>query len=199
MKTFFRRFVRLCVSFSLVGLILASCTPYAYKSGVIEPPDAAYPIALTDQHNQPFTLEQLRGKVVLLFFGYTNCPDVCPATMSDLQLVKNRLGASADQVAIVFVTVDPDRDTAEKLSRFADLYDPTMYALTGSSDALASVYKAYGAGAERVDTPNSALGYVMNHTATITVIDKAGMRRLLVGFGSPVDDTTADLAALIAE
>lgn len=183
----------------LVGAVLTSCGAYTYKSATVEPPDQAYNIVLTDQHNQPFELTSLRGKVVLVFFGYTNCPDVCPATMSDLQLVKNRLGDQADKLEIVFVSVDPERDTPEKLTRFANLYDPTIHALTGTNEALAAVYKAYGAGAERVETPNSALGYVMNHTATITVLDKQGMRRLLIGFGAPIEDTTADLLALIAE
>lgn len=182
-----------------VTAMLSGCTSYTFKSATIEPPDAAYNISLTDQHGKPFTLEQLKGKVVLLFFGYTNCPDVCPATLSDLQIVRTRLGSNAADVAVVFVTVDPERDTRERLTRFVNLYDTSTVALTGSPDALAAVYQAYGAGAQRRETPGSALGYAMDHTSTITVIDKQGMRRLLIGFGSPIDDITADLTALIAE
>ena len=178
---------------------MSSCTTYTYKAATIEPPDVAYNFELTDQNGQPFALAQLKGKVAVLFFGYTNCPDVCPATMSDLQIVRKRLGTRASDVVLVFVTVDPERDTPERLQRFVNLYDPTTVALTGSTDALSAVYQAYGAGAQRRDTPNSALGYVMDHTSTITVIDKKGMRRLLIGFGSPIDDITADLSALIAE
>lgn len=182
-----------------MSALLSSCTSYTYKSATIEPPDTAYNITLTDQRGQPFALEQLKGKVVLLFFGYTNCPDVCPATLSDLQIVRTRLGSDAANVAFVFVTVDPERDTPERLTRFVDLYDASTIALTGSPDSLAAVYQAYGAGAQRRETPDSALGYAMDHTSTITVIDKQGMRRLLIGFGSPIDDITADLQALIAE
>lgn len=199
MNAILRRLFSLSATVLCAVTLLTGCATYEYKSATIEPPDAAYNIVLTDQQNQPFELAALKGKVALVFFGYTNCPDVCPATMSDLQIVRNRLGADADKLAIVFVSVDPERDTTEKLLRFANLYEPSMHALTGSPEALAAVYKAYGAGAERVETPDSALGYVMNHTATITVVDKQGMRRLLIGFGAPVDDTTADLQALIAE
>ena len=191
--------VRLLFCLFVLTCVLTGCTSYAFKAATIEPPDVAASFVLTDQHGSPFTLEQVKGKVVLLFFGYTNCPDVCPATLSDLQIVLKRLGSNASDVAVVFITVDPERDTTERLTRFVSLYDPATVALTGSPDALAAVYQAYGAGAQRRDTPESALVYVMDHTSTITVIDKKGMRRLLIGFGSPIYDITADLNALIAE
>lgn len=183
----------------LTLIFLGGCTTYTFKSAVIEPPDAAYPFVLTDQNGDTFSFSTLQGKVTLVFFGYTNCPDICPATLSDLQLVKQRLGDRADKLAIVFITVDPERDSPERLKRFVGLYDTTVIALTGQPDALANVYQAYGAGAQRRETPGSALVYAMDHTSTITVIDKAGMRRLLVGFGAPIDDVVADVSALIAE
>ena len=99
----------------------------------------------------------------------------------------------------MFITVDPERDSPERLKRFVGLYDATVIALTGQPDALARVYQAYGAGAHRRETPGSALGYAMDHTSTTTVIDKKGLRRLLIGFGSPLDDVVADVSALIAE
>ena len=178
---------------------LGGCTDYTFKNAVIEPPDAAFPFVLTDQNDEDFSFRTLEGKVTLVFFGYTNCPDICPATLSDLQLVKQRLGDRADKLAIVFITVDPERDSPERLKRFVGLYDTTVIALTGQPDALARVYQAYGAGAQRRETPGSALGYAMDHTSTTTVIDKKGLRRLLIGFGSPLDDVVADVSALIAE
>jgi protein SCO1/2 len=189
----------LFMQFFLITLILSGCTSYAFKAATIEPPDQAYNFALTDQNEKEFTLSQVKGKVALVFFGYTNCPDVCPATLSDLQIVLKRLGTNATNVAVLFVTVDPERDTPERLRRFVSLYDPATIALTGTSDELTAVYKAYGAGAQRRDTPESALVYMMDHTSTITVIDKQGQRRLLIGFGTPIDDIVSDINALIAE
>jgi protein SCO1/2 len=180
-------------------LFLGGCTSYTFKSATIEPPDVAYPIVLTDQNGQQFSMSTLDNKVALVFFGYTYCPDICPATLSDLQLVKQRLGERADSLAVVFITVDPERDNPERLKRFVGMYDDSVIALTGDTDALARVYQAYGAGAQRRETPDSALVYAMDHTSTITVIDKKGFRRLLIGFGSPLDDVVADVTALIAE
>jgi protein SCO1/2 len=194
-----RTYHMLFMQFFLITLILSGCTSYAFKAATIEPPDQAYNFALTDQNEKEFTLSQVKGKVALLFFGYTNCPDVCPATLSDLQIVLKRLGTNATNVAVLFVTVDPERDTPERLRRFVSLYDPATIALTGTSDELTAVYKAYGAGAQRRDTPESALVYMMDHTSTITVIDKQGQRRLLIGFGTPIDDIVSDINALIAE
>ncbi len=184
---------------SLVLILLTSCTTYEYKGAVIEPPDQAVDFSLTDQNGNTFRLADQRGKVVVLFFGYTNCPDICPATMSDMQVVLNRLGDQRDQVKVVLVTVDPERDTSERLQRFVGMFDNDIVGLTGDPATLATVYKAYGAGATRRELPDSALGYAMDHTATSTVIDKKGQRRLLFGFGTPVDDIYSDLSTLINE
>lgn len=184
---------------SLVLVLLTSCTTYEYKGAVIEPPDQAVDFSLTDQNGNTFRLADQRGKVVVLFFGYTNCPDICPATMSDMQVVLNRLGNQRDQLKVVLVTVDPERDTSERLQRFVGMFDNDIVGLTGDPATLATVYKAYGAGATRRDLPDSALGYAMDHTATSTVIDKEGQRRLLFGFGTPVDDIFSDLSTLINE
>lgn len=184
---------------SLVLILLTSCTTYEYKGAVIEPPDQAVDFSLTDQNGNTFRLADQRGKVVVLFFGYTNCPDICPATMSDMQVVLNRLGNQRDQLKVVLVTVDPERDTSERLQRFVGMFDNDIVGLTGDPATLATVYKAYGAGATRRELPDSALGYAMDHTATSTVIDKKGQRRLLFGFGTPVDDIFSDLSTLINE
>lgn len=178
---------------------LTSCATYEYKGAVIDPPDQAADFTLTDQNGNTFRLADQRGKVVAVFFGYTNCPDICPATMSDMQVVLNRLSDKRDQVKVVFITVDPERDTSERLQRFIGLFDQDIIGLTSDPATLDAVYKAYGAGATRRDLPDSALGYAMDHTATTTVIDKDGQRRLLFGFGTPVDDIVSDLTALINE
>jgi len=184
---------------AVIALMLNACTPYTFRGATLEPPDQAFDFTLTDQNGQAFTLAEQRGNVVLIFFGYTNCPDICPATLSDMQLVLNRLGDQATNVRMVFITIDPERDTVEKLQRFTARFDDRIIGLTGDAQQLVAVYQAYGAGATRRELPNSALKYAMDHTATTTVIDKTGQRRLLFGFGSPVEDMTSDIQALLNE
>lgn len=191
--------VRIWLALLAVLFGATSCTSYEFKGATIEPPDMAVDFTLTDQNGSPFRLADQRGNVVVVFFGYTNCPDICPATMSDMQVVLNRLGEKRDHVKVVFITVDPERDTSERLQRFIGMFDSDIVGLTGDVESLNAVYKAYGAGATRRDLPDSALGYAMDHTATSTVIDKQGQRRLLFGFGTPVDDIFSDLSALINE
>lgn len=191
--------IRLVGLLACIIFIMTSCTPYSYKNTQLTPPDQAYDFALINQDNQPMTLADLQGNVVMIFFGYTNCPDICPATLSDMQLVYNRLGTDSEHVRMVFITVDPERDTPAKLKQFVARFDDRIIALTGDSAALQATYTAYGAGATRRELPNSALKYAMDHTATMTVVDKQGMRRLLIAFASNVDDTTSDIRALINE
>ncbi|MFN5936052.1 MAG: SCO family protein, partial [Roseiflexaceae bacterium] len=102
----------------------------------LAPPDRAFDFALIDQNNQSQTLGGMRGNVVLIFFGFTNCPDVCPATLSDMQLLYNRLGEDAKDVRMVFITVDPERDTPDKLKRFVERFDARIMALSGDTAAL---------------------------------------------------------------
>jgi protein SCO1/2 len=182
-----------------MALMVSACAPYTFRGATLEPPDQAFDFTLTDQNGQPFTLAEQQGNVVLIFFGYTNCPDICPATLSDMQLVLNRLGDQAEQVRMVLITVDPERDTVEKLQRFTARFDDRIIGLTGDAAQLGPIYQAYGAGATRRELPNSALKYAMDHTATTTVIDKTGQRRLLFGFGSPVEEMTSDIQALLNE
>ena len=183
----------------LLFVFLNSCGSYQFKNSQLTPPDPAYDFELIDQNNQPFQLSSQRGKVVMIFFGYTHCPDVCPATLSDMQILRNRLGTLQDKVTMLFITVDPERDTVTRLKQFVDRFDSHIVALTGDVTALANVYKAYGAGAQRQELPESALKYAMDHTSTMTVIDKQGQRRLLIGFGSDLTDTQNDILALIKE
>ena len=183
----------------LLFVFLNSCGSYQFKNSQLTPPDPAYDFELIDQNNQPFQLSSQRGKVVMIFFGYTHCPDVCPATLSDMQILRNRLGTLQDKVTMLFITVDPERDTVTRLKQFVDRFDSHIVALTGDVTALANVYKAYGAGAQRQELPESALKYAMDHTSTLTVIDKQGQRRLLIGFGSDLTETQNDILALIKE
>lgn len=169
----------------------------AFYGGVLDPPQQAPDFALIDQHGRPFRLRDHNGKVVVLFFGYTTCPDVCPGTMAHYRRVKERMGEDAGRVEFVFITVDPDRDTQERLAEYVAIFDPEFYGLTGPQEALEQVWKAYGVYAERVEAPDSPVGYWMNHTALSYVIDTEGNLRLAHLFGTPVEEVVADLQRLL--
>ncbi len=193
----------------LLSLLFASCsqsdapppeptpTVSAFRGSVLSQPIAAADFTLTDQHGQPFRLSAQRGKVVLLFFGYTSCPDVCPTTLSAWKRVHEELGDEAERVRFVFVTVAPERDTPERLGLHVDLFNPDFVALTGTPDELGPVYEAYGVYYEKLETPGSALGYLVNHTSSGYVIDPQGDWRLRHAFGTMSADIAYDIRELL--
>ena len=193
----------------LLSLLFVSCsqsdtpspepTPSVspFRGSVWSQPIAATDFTLTDQHGQPFRLSAQLGKVVLLFFGYTSCPDVCPTTLSAWKRVHEELGDEAGRVRFVFVTVDPERDTPERLGVHMDLFNPDFIALTGTLDELEPVYEAYGVYYEKVEAPESALGYLVNHTSSGYVIDPQGNWRLRHAFGTMSADIVHDIRELL--
>jgi protein SCO1/2 len=183
------------------ALFLQACAPDkpTFKAIDLTGADYAQGFQLKDQFGQVRTLADFKGQVVVVFFGFTQCPDFCPTTLSEWVQVKKALGENSQKLQAVFITVDPERDTSERLQRFIGMFNQDIIGLTGDPATLSSVYKAYGAGATRRDLPDSALVYAMDHTATSTIIDKQGQRRLLFGFGTSVDDMFSDLSALINE
>lgn len=129
--------------------------------------------ALTDQNDKPFRLSQLRGKVVLLFFGYTHCPDACPTTMSKLSQVHKLLEHNADQVVTVFVSVDPGRDTTSVLRNYLAYFHMNSIGLTGTKEEIDAVVKQYGAKYE-IEQSDSAAGYHINHSTDLYMLDQKG-------------------------
>ncbi|RMF33812.1 MAG: SCO family protein [Chloroflexi bacterium] len=182
-----------------VGLLIAACKPSApsFRGTAIEPPRPAADFVLTDQDGRPFRLSDQRGHVVLLFFGYTHCPDVCPATLTTWKQVHEALGDDADRVRFVFITVDPERDTPERLKEHVTLFGPDFLGLTGPPEALEAVYKAFGVYREKVTTEESALGYLMNHTARTYLLDQEGRWVLSYAFGTPAEDIVHDIRQLL--
>ncbi|MEK6574172.1 MAG: SCO family protein, partial [Chloroflexota bacterium] len=118
--------------------------PYTFHGSLIDPPVPAVDFTLTDQTGQPFRLSEQAGNVVLLFFGYTSCPDVCPATLTQFKRIRTEMGKEADRVRFVLVTVDPQRDTAERLRQYLTGFDSSFVGLTGTWLDLDQVYRSYG-------------------------------------------------------
>jgi protein SCO1/2 len=130
------------------------------------------PFQLVDQNGKPFTDADLKGKWNLVFFGYTHCPDVCPTTLNELALALDRLGKQRDKVGIVFITVDPERDTPETLKSYIASFDAPVTALTGTAEQVATAEKAYRVYSAKHPTQNG--DYDMDHSAVIYVMDPQG-------------------------
>lgn len=162
-----------------------------------EPYPVAQEFELTRGNGSTFRLSEMRGKTVLLFFGYTSCPDVCPTTLAELkQALENLGGENAQQVRVVFVTVDPERDTPERVQEYVNHFNSDFIGLSGTISELVPVWQKYGVFREIVDG-NSAAGYIVNHTARVTLIDPEGNMRLSFAFETPVEDIVHDLKLLL--
>lgn len=185
---------------SLVLLTLSGCSGAPELKGtVLDPALPAHDFTLSDQYGQPFTLSEQQGKLVLIFFGFASCPDICPVELANLAAVKRELGASAESMQVAMVTLDPERDTPERLASYMRAFDPTFVGLHGDAETLAPIIKAYGVYAERRDLPDSALGYTIDHSGFVYLIDKAGRWRTLYAHGTPVADIASDVRALVRE
>lgn len=166
-----------------------------FRGTLYDPPLPAAEIELLRDDGSNFRLSEQRGNVVLLFFGYTSCPDVCPTTLSELRMVREELGKQADQVQVVFVTVDPQRDTPQVVQKYVSIFNPDFIGLSGTEAALAKVWNDYGVYRE-VEQTESLSAYLVNHTARVYLIDAQGNMKLSYSFGTPVDDIVHDLEIL---
>ena len=156
----------------IVGLAVVSVAIYltrkpALAGAVINPPWPAPELSLTDHNGQPFSMSAQRGKVVMLYFGYVNCPDECPLTMAHLKLAVDSLGDRARDVQVVMVSTDPPRDTPQALKDFMGKFDPSFLGLTGSTDQLEKAWKDYGVSVEDGGETHSVYLYVVDPAGNI--------------------------------
>ena len=189
------------ILFLLIGIVAAGVflfsKPASFRGTTYaEPYPVAPEIELTRANGTRFRLSETRGKVVALFFGYTSCPDVCPTTMAELKQALEKLGNKADLVRVLFVTVDPQRDTPERVQEYVSHFNSSFVGLSGSESDLAKVWNDYGVFVEIVDGA-SAAGYLVNHTARVTLIDQQGNLRVSFPFETPVEDVVHDLNLLL--
>lgn len=167
-----------------VSMVLAGCGEKTapaptFKNVDITGAAFARDFALTDHTGKPRTLADYKGKVVVMFFGFTQCPDVCPTTMAEMSAVMKQLGPQAEQVQVLFVTVDPERDTKELLSQYVPAFDQRFVGLYGTPEQTAAVAKEFKVFYSKVEgkTPGS---YSIDHTAASYIFDRNGKVRLLV-------------------
>lgn len=170
--------------------------PYTYHGSVINPPAPAADFQLTDQYGQAFHLSGQRGKVVLLFFGYTHCPDVCPLTLAQYKQIKDQLGSQAQDVQFVFITIDPERDTADQMKTYLAKFDPAILGLTGDQAALQDVWGKYGVYVSK-DSSGNFSDPLIDHTAEIYAIDGQGNWRMTFPTGMESYDIVQDVTHMI--
>jgi len=168
----------------------------SFKSIDLTGADYGRRLDLPDIEGRPRTLEDFRGKLVVVFFGYTQCPDVCPTTLATMAEVMKLLGDDARRVQVIFVTADPERDTAEVLRGYVSAFDPRFIALRGDATQFEAVRKEFRLIVQRNKgaSPNS---YTIDHTAASYVIDQQGRLRLYIRHETPATDIAADLRQLL--
>jgi protein SCO1/2 len=194
----------------LLALMLSACTPApapaddSFESFVpsagtpIEPPVVLTDFSLPGSEGAATSLSDLRGKVVLLFFGYTFCPDVCPTTLGDLKRVRAELGDKADQLAVLMVSVDPERDTPEVLSRYMAAFGEGFIGLSGDEATLRRIGKEYGLYYQRQGAADSSAGYLVDHSSATYLVDPSGQLRMVYGYGTPSEVFVPDIERFMA-
>ena len=178
--------------------LLAACAPSepAFKSTDITGADYGKNFALTDHHGQPRTLADFKGKVVTIFFGYTQCPDVCPTALSGMSEVMQQLGADGDRLQVLFVTVDPERDTPELLAEYVPVFDKRFLGLYGTPDKIAEIAKDFRVFYRK--SGDLAGHYTIDHSAGTYVFDPEGRLRLYMRHAEDPALMAADIKALLA-
>lgn len=186
--------------FVMTGLLLtAGCTekPEAPRFKLTDVTGASFgkDFALTDHNGQRRTLADFKGKVVTLFFGFTHCPDVCPTTLGEMAVVMKELGPDAGRLQVLFVTVDPERDTAEVLKRYVPAFHPSFLGLTGNTEDIARTAKEFKIFFQKQNLPNG--GYTMDHSAGTYILDGEGRLRLFAQYGIGAPALLHDIRLLL--
>lgn len=188
-----RRTILFCIA-----VLLSACAPEpaAFRNTDLSGAGFGRQLRLADHHGQLRSLTDFKGKVIVVFFGYTSCPDICPTMLIRLASVTKSLGADAQRVQVLFVTVDPERDSAERLKGFVPWFDPTFLGLRGEARETREVTEEFRVFAVRKPV-DGELGYVIDHSAGAYVFDPAGRLRLYVNESASVEDIAADIRVLL--
>lgn len=186
------------VALSMTAGMLMGCTPDKpqFKSIDLTGADYAQGFSLADHNGQLRTLKDFAGKVVVVFFGFTQCPDVCPTSMAELAQVRQLLGPDGDKLQAIFITVDPERDTPEMLKAYMGNFDPTFLALRPTPEQLPQVAKDFKIYYKKVDGKTKG-SYTMDHSAGSYIFDEKGRIRLYNRYGSGVEVLASDIRLLM--
>lgn len=187
--------LRLCAVL-LLGVGASSQAAPKLIAGVFDPPRAAPDFVLSGSNGAPLRLTDHRGKIVILGFGFTSCPDVCPTTLAILAQARKQLGKDAQHLQVIYITVDPQRDSAEQMRRYLASFDGSFLGGTGEEAELNAIRKQYGIIA---DKKMYGSNYTYAHSSYTYLIDRKGMLRALMPYGHKADDFAHDVRALLAQ
>jgi len=177
-------------------LLVLKLRPHQYSGWLLESPKPVADFELTAGSGERVRLSDFRGKLVMLYFGYTYCPDVCPTSMAAIAEALRQLGASAKDVAVLMITVDPERDTPQQMAEYVAHFNPDFVGLSGTPEEIAAAATPFGIYYEKRD--DDGIGsYTVDHTATITVLDRDGRMRLVFPFETTPEEIASDLGALL--
>ncbi|MFO0204835.1 MAG: SCO family protein, partial [Betaproteobacteria bacterium] len=180
------------------ALLLVACQPQAPAFNNVDITGAPYAreLALTDHTGARRTLADYKGKVLVVFFGFTQCPDVCPTTLSDLALARQKLGPAGQDLQVIFITVDPERDTQAVLAQYVPGFDPSFVGLYGSAAEIERTAREFKVFYQKVPG-KTATSYTIDHSAGSYVFDRDGRVRLFVKHAQGVDALVGDLKRLL--
>jgi protein SCO1/2 len=195
-------FMLLLATAALIALavlvIFAFRKPYTFHGTVINPPLPVTDFSLLTANSESVRLSEQEGKIVLLFFGYTSCPDVCPLTLATFQEVHQRLGDDAQKVRFAMITADPERDMPDKVAAYAARFHPGFIGLSGDRAELEKIWKQLGVFVEKQES-NSAAGYLVSHTTSVYVLDQNGSVIMTFPYGTSAVDMTDDIRQLLKQ
>ena len=176
--------------------VLPRLRPHVFHGAVIQSSSPAPTVDLVAHTGERMSLDDFAGRVVVMYFGYTYCPDVCPTTLSRLAAALDELGDEADAVQVLMVSVDPERDTPDVLARYVPAFDPSFIGLTGTREEVARLATVYGVYFEKAEVTGAA-GYLVDHTATLMVVDREGSLKLVLPFEVSATEIADDLRYLL--
>jgi len=185
------KILALLVAFLAGSLTLIAALFMVMPRQVTQPSSVGGPFTLTDQNGKSVTDASFKGEPFLVFFGFTHCPDVCPTTLYEMSEVLNRLGPDANKTAALFVTVDPERDTPEKMKQYISSFHPRIFGLTGTDAQIEAIKREYRVFAKKVPTKDG--DYTMDHTAVVYLMDKDGRFIAPFNLSRSADEAAADL------
>ena len=176
----------------VLAVLITGCRPYQYTGQLLDSPVSIPNITLSDKDGQPVSLTDFSDKVVMLYFGYTFCPDVCPTTLTTVNKAIEMLGKKADEVQFVMISVDPERDTPAKLAAYLSNFNPSFIGLSGTPEEIAAAAVPFGVYYQKHEG-TAATGYLVDHTASVMVLDRSGRLRLVIPFETPAEAIASDL------
>ncbi len=194
-KTLLPLVMMLAASLSLAEPAAKSAAQPELKAGTLSPVMQAPELKLQGTDGRPLDLASYRGKVVMLAFGFSSCGEVCPITLATLAGARRKLGPEAEGVQVVYVTVDPERDTAERMKKYLGAFDPTFVGGVGTPEQIDAAQKRYGISSKKITASDG--GYTIGHSSSIYLIDRQGGLRAVMPYGRSADDFVHDLRILL--